>query len=54
VLASLFGGGMITELIHISTGDPNRTRTDNFTLLYALIVYGVLSLVVKGADNKMR
>jgi hypothetical protein len=54
VLASLFGGGMITELIHISTGDPNRTRTDTFTLLYALIVYGVLSLVVKGADNKMR
>ena len=28
ILISLFVGGMLAELLFISTGDPNRPRTD--------------------------
>ena len=52
VLVSLFGGGMATELIHISTGDPNRPRETNPTLLYAVIIFVILSFIVRNADNK--
>ena len=52
VLVSLFGGGMATELIHISTGDPNRPMTTNPSLLYAVIIFVILSFIVRNADNK--
>lgn len=47
VVISLLGGGFISELIHISTGDPNRPITSNLSLFYALIVYVVLTYIVK-------
>lgn len=28
IIISIFGGGLLSELIFISTGDPNRPRTD--------------------------
>jgi hypothetical protein len=52
ILISLFGGGFVTEVIHLSTGDPNRPRTTNLTLLYALIIYGLFLLVIKNSDKK--
>jgi len=52
IIVSLLAGGLITELIHISTGDPNRPMTTNLTLFYALIVYGVLTLIVKKLTDR--
>lgn len=52
VVVSLIGGGMATELIHISTGDPNRPMTTNPSLLYAVIIFVILSFIVSNADNK--
>lgn len=47
VIVSLFGGGITSEVIHISTGDPNRPKTTNLILLYALIIYAVLNYFTK-------
>ena len=52
VFVSLIGGGMATELIHISTGDPNRPMTANHSLLYAFILFVILTFIVQYADNK--
>lgn len=51
IVISLFSGGMINELIHISTGDPNRPMTMNLSLLYAFIVYGILTFIIKKSNN---
>jgi hypothetical protein len=53
VLVSLIGGGMVTEIIHISTGDPNRPMTANLSLLYALIIFGILTFLVYKTDNNL-
>ena len=45
IIISLFGGGMASELIHVLTGDPNRPMTTNLSLLYALIIFFILSIV---------
>lgn len=52
VLASLFAGGLVSELIHISTGDPNRPRDNNTPLVLgaAIISYFVLT----GMANKKK
>lgn len=52
VIVSLFGGGMVTEIIHISTGDPNRPSTTNLSLLYGLIIYVILTYIVKINEHK--
>lgn len=41
VLISLLGGGLIMELIHISTGDPNRPMGFNASLIFAVLLYGI-------------
>lgn len=51
IVISMFSGGMITELIHISTGDPNRPMTMNLSLLYAFIVYVILTYIVNKSNN---
>jgi hypothetical protein len=53
VILSLIGGGFISEVIHISTGDPNRQRADNNLLIYfgsALIIYLMLTNLSKKAN----
>lgn len=52
VIISLLAGGLITEIIHLLTGNPTRPWTTNITLLYALIIYGVVVVIVKKTDNK--
>lgn len=51
IIISLFGGGLTQEILHISTGDPNRPRGMNLTLLYALIIFAVLSWIVKSKNK---
>ena len=44
------GGGITTEIVFLSTGDPKRSRSANdpqFTLIYALIIYLVLTWAMK-------
>jgi hypothetical protein len=49
VVVSLLAGGIISELIHISTGDPNRPNSAAgiATIIAALIVYLLLTNLVK-------
>ncbi len=51
VLVSLLGGGMVTEFIYISTGDPNRPMTNNPSLLYGILIFGILTLVVNNSNR---
>jgi hypothetical protein len=52
IIVSLFLGGAVSEVIHISTGDPNRPMTTNLTMLYALIIFGLLKLMIKLSDKE--
>lgn len=52
VIISLLGGGLVTEIIHISTGDPNRPRTPNLSLLYAVVIFALLTFWIKKIDRK--
>ncbi len=50
ILISLFAGGLISEIIHISTGDPNRPTSEyNSVLLLvcALVFYLVLTYILR-------
>jgi preprotein translocase subunit SecY len=54
IIISLFAGSAITELIYIWTGDPNRPRGENSSiilLIFAFIVYGILTLMVKKSNK---
>lgn len=39
IIISLIGGGMTAELLHISTGDPNRPMEFNPSLVVAVILF---------------
>lgn len=55
IIISLVAGGMATEVIFLSTGDPTRHRSvndPNFTILYALIIFFVLTWAVKKFGKK--
>ena len=50
VIASLFIGGLFSEIIHITTGDPNRPRSGNETflmILSAIVIYFLLTSISK-------
>jgi len=54
VLMSLFAGGMVSELIFISTGDANRPGSggsDFFLVIFAIPVYFILTLRVNKDKN---
>ncbi|HZX57852.1 MAG TPA: hypothetical protein VFE54_03975, partial [Mucilaginibacter sp.] len=55
ILISLLAGGMTNEIVFLSTGSPYRHRSTNdpnFTLLYALIIFLVLTWVVNKFGKK--
>ena len=48
IVLSLLAGGLITELIHISTGDPNRASSaaDSYlVLIIAFVCYFILTSI---------
>jgi hypothetical protein len=50
IIVSLFIGAMISEIIHISTGDPNRPRPDSESavmIVSAIILYYLLTNLSK-------
>jgi hypothetical protein len=44
ILISLIAGGAITEIIHISTGDPNRPKEFNPSLFIAIAIYFIITI----------
>jgi hypothetical protein len=52
IIICLFLGGAVSELIHISTGDPNRPQETNLSILYAIAFYIGFSLYLK--RNKIK
>jgi len=52
IIICLFAGGLISELIHVSTGDPNRPMRTNLSVIYGLIVYGLLTFIVRKWGQK--
>jgi hypothetical protein len=52
VIVSLVSGGLLMELFHITTGDPNRPREANFTLLFAAIIFGLIGFYIRVVDWK--
>ena len=54
IIVSLLAGGIISELIHISTGDPNRPTAigENYlVLIIAVIVFFMLTNIVNKQGN---
>ena len=54
-MVSLLAGGMTSELVFIYSGDPYRHRSKddpNYTILYALIVFLILTAIVKKFGKK--
>lgn len=52
IIFSLFAGGVTSEIIHISTGDPNRPMEFNLSILYAVIIYIILTKIINTKSNK--
>jgi len=50
IIISLIGGGMVMELLHITTGDANRPMGANFSLLFGLIIFVAISFYIRLAD----
>ncbi|MEP6713869.1 MAG: hypothetical protein ABJA37_15690 [Ferruginibacter sp.] len=50
IIVSLIGGGMMMELLHISTGDPNRPMVSNFSLLFGIIIFALISFYIRLVD----
>ncbi len=46
ILISFIGGGMLSEIIHISTGDPNRPHQNNFSWYYAIAIFVLLTVFI--------
>jgi hypothetical protein len=47
VVVCLILGGAVSELVHISTGDPNRPQETNLSILYAVVFYIAFSFYLK-------
>ena len=49
IVVSLLAGGFASEIIHISTGDPNRPKTSGesyIVLIFAAFTFFILTLMV--------
>jgi hypothetical protein len=47
IILSLFAGGLTAELIHITTGEPNRPMESNLSILYAVVIYIMITVLVR-------
>ena len=50
IIVSLLAGGMISEIVHISSGDPNRPTTNGesyLVIIFAFITFFILTTLVK-------
>jgi len=57
IIISLFAGGMTSELVFIFSGDPTRPRSvndPNYSLLYALVWYVLLTVLYRELSKKNR
>lgn len=52
IIVSFIGGGMTMEILHISTGDPNRPMVANFSILFAVILFALISFYIRMLDWK--
>ena len=46
IIISLIGGGMTAEILHITTGDPNRLMEFNPSLVVAVILFVALTFYI--------
>ena len=53
IIISLFSGSLVAELIHISTGDPNRPMPTYHFVLYAVIIFVIFTYIVKKTDKRI-
>ncbi|OSZ78451.1 hypothetical protein CAP35_09420 [Chitinophagaceae bacterium IBVUCB1] len=51
IVVSLLCGGIISELIHILTGTPNRPKGSASTLIIGFIAYCILRYYTKKAKS---
>ncbi len=52
IIISLFSGGMVAEILHISTGGPNRksgSQESFISLVSAVVIYFILTSFTKKA-----
>jgi len=50
IVLSFLGSGVVTEAIHVSTGDPNRPMAKGSAMLglfYPLIIYVILTALLR-------
>lgn len=52
-VVSFFGGGAIMELIHVTTGAPNREMPHNYSLLFAGVIFAILSFISLLINKRM-
>jgi len=50
MIISFIGGGIIMELLHITSGDANRHMGANFSLLFGVIIFAGISLYIRLVD----
>ncbi len=51
VLISLFTGGFVTEIFHITTGDPNRPVANNNSI-FVIAIAGITYLLLTSISKK--
>jgi len=50
LIISLIGGGMVMELLHITTRDANRIVRPNFSWVLGVIIYAGISFYIRLVD----
>lgn len=55
IVVSLLAGGFVTEIINISSGDPNHLHTPDrstgYTMVLGIIIYIILTALIKKNDR---
>jgi hypothetical protein len=55
IIVSLLAGGFITEIINISSGDPNHLhppdKSTGYTMVLGIVIYVILTALIKKNDS---